>query len=262
MSIGICVQYGLNMPIHEVVQRIKAHGFDNVLLLDAKEQIAEYGPTCGQIESARRAGLYVEELHLPYDQSANLWLDNQNGEAVMAEYTRILIDCVALEIPCAVLHTSHGGEPRAANERGAARLRALLDIAERGNFTIAIENLRSLYTLDFLFETIDSPRLGFCYDSGHEFCRDYPNTTIERYKERLACLHLHDNDGTADQHLLPGAGKIDWPATMKRLNDAHYSGGVMLEVIWEPSADNAPDGYEAFLSLAARKARELEAMME
>ena len=41
---------------------------------------------------------------------------------------------------------------------------------------------------------------------------------IESTSEHLIASHLLDNLGSADEHLVPGDGRINWPAAM--LNDA------------------------------------------
>ena len=46
----------------------------------------------------------------------------------------------------------------------------------------------------------------------------------------LASVHLADNCGAEDEHLLPGDGEVDWPDTIARVRQCDYNGPVMLEV--------------------------------
>ncbi len=56
------------------------------------------------------------------------------------------------------------------------------------------------------------PAVGFCLDVGHAYC--FSATTLPAWWQALAPylgeMHLHDNDGTFDQHRPPGCGLVDW----------------------------------------------------
>ena len=38
---------------------------------------------------------------------------------------------------------------------------------------------------------------------------------FNKFKNRIFAVHLHDNDQSDDQHLLPFDGTIDWNKTIK-----------------------------------------------
>lgn len=86
--------------------------------------------------------------------------------------------------------------------------------AERLGVTIAVENIfeRSPETLVTLVETIDSPNLRLCLDSGHlsAFARGDMDEWVSALGPYLAEVHLHDNTGNADEHLPIGEGSIDF----------------------------------------------------
>ena len=84
--------------------------------------------------------------------------------------------------------------------------------------------------MKFPAKALTGPFTRFCYDSGHHFGWGKGEPYLERYGSRLAALHLHDNDGTRDQHLLPFDGAVDWPALMARLAATGYDGALTLEV--------------------------------
>ena len=48
-------------------------------------------------------------------------------------------------------------------------------------------------------------------------------------KNKIFALHLHDNDKSSDQHLLPFDGTIDWDLYAKNLKIANYNGPIILE---------------------------------
>ena len=47
---------------------------------------------------------------------------------------------------------------------------------------------------------------------------------------RIASIHVHDNHGAKDEHLWPGDGTIDWPATVKALKALGNSPATVLEI--------------------------------
>ena len=52
----------------------------------------------------------------------------------------------------------------------------------------------------------------------------------EEYKSRICAVHLHDNDGTGDQHLAPFYGTVDWERTAKLLDSSAYTGVINFEL--------------------------------
>ena len=74
------------------------------------------------------------------------------------------------------------------------------------------------------------PDLGFHLDIGHfNLNGRNPLEFARAFASRLAHLHLHDNDGSRDQHLPMGAGRIDWATLIPGLK-AIYDGAITLEV--------------------------------
>lgn len=42
-------------------------------------------------------------------------------------------------------------------------------------------------------------------------------------------MHLHDNYGRRDEHLIPGDGTFDWARFMPTMAEAGYAGNLMVE---------------------------------
>lgn len=86
--------------------------------------------------------------------------------------------------------------------------------AEEIATTVAIENVfeEEPQTLKDLIEGVDSPNFRFCFDTGHYFmCSKAPLPQwFDLLGEHIAEVHLHDNDGTRDDHLPLGHGKMDF----------------------------------------------------
>ena len=63
-----------------------------------------------------------------------------------------------------------------------------------------------------LVDEVDNPFLGLCLDIGHQhvFSELGALEWVQRMKNRLFHIHLHDNDGTGDTHWAIGRGTIDF----------------------------------------------------
>jgi sugar phosphate isomerase/epimerase len=47
---------------------------------------------------------------------------------------------------------------------------------------------------------------------------------------RISLVHAHDNHGLKDEHLWPGDGNIEWPATVAALNALETPPPTVLEI--------------------------------
>jgi len=74
------------------------------------------------------------------------------------------------------------------------------------------------------------PQVRFHLDVGHfNLNQRNPLEFARAFASRLVHVHLHDNDGSKDQHLPPGTGRIDWATFIPGLKSI-YDGTITLEV--------------------------------
>jgi sugar phosphate isomerase/epimerase len=84
--------------------------------------------------------------------------------------------------------------------------------------------------IDALNEKAGRQAFGLCLDVGHlRLMRKDYRTYIPAVGERLACLHLHDNDGNDDWHTAPLAGVIYWEHICQALKQIDYPGDLSFE---------------------------------
>jgi sugar phosphate isomerase/epimerase len=148
------------------------------------------------------------------------------------------------------------------NSRDAARrsIDALYEISQRAGVTLALEVIpNALSTPEALVALIenelDGLDVGICLDVGHAHLLGDLNDAIECCSGHIATTHLHDNRGTSDDHLAPGEGTIDWPATIMELQKVGYDGAWMFEL----GNTSTP---QAVLEKAARVRRRFEALLD
>ena len=58
-------------------------------------------------------------------------------------------------------------------------------------------------------------------------------------------VHVHDNDGTADQHLPLGEGTLDVAAAARALHAQQYDGLVTIEVFEDEGRARSRERWEA-----------------
>lgn len=112
-----------------------------------------------------------------------------------------------------------------------ACLENLWEFDEDGK-TIIKTNTATVDELNSVIEKLnDDKHFGICIDTGHmNLCKlDIPNE-IRKCKEKLKVLHINDNDGYRDSHLIPTQGVIDFNEIIKALDDIEYTGSFNMEV--------------------------------
>jgi sugar phosphate isomerase/epimerase len=101
------------------------------------------------------------------------------------------------------------------------------------NTVIMLENVYETNPgyLAVLLEQVDSPQLRFCFDTGH--FNAYSKTDLSLWLERLGRymgeLHLHDNEGSTDDHLPLGKGNFPFIRLFAFLREKGMSPIVTVE---------------------------------
>jgi sugar phosphate isomerase/epimerase len=130
-----------------------------------------------------------------------------------------------------VLHMGGSRETADPRKRDAAfsTLEHLVLHAHHAGVTLAVENTTSeMGDPAYLRAFVDETRLTglrFNFDVGHANLADGPAEerlakSFAPMKELVASVHLHDNHGDKDEHLLPYQGSIDWSAAIPLLKSA------------------------------------------
>ena len=186
-----------------------------------------------QLDHARSLGLHVVFAHLGYQGINNLWLENAEGEALVERYKQDLRNCKAHGIDLVCMHLTSKSKAPGPNLTGIRRLRLIAEEAERLGMRIAFENTKIKGYQEYVLEHLPYSHIGICLDSGHLHAHFKDELDFDLFKEKIFCVHLHDNFGMEDEHLLPFDGSIDWPWLMGRLNDCGYTGPVSMELVYQ-----------------------------
>ena len=141
----------------------------------------------------------------------------------------------------------------------------LADYAKEYGVTVCVENLPfpryPLTTVEQVCELVDSlgrDNLKVCLDMGHAsiFYGADVASAVRYIGKRLEAVHIHDNMGKEDEHLIPGHGIIDWDGVTAALREIGFAGVISLETSAKNSQHPECEWDERERALAAL-AREL-----
>ena len=125
--------------------------------------------------------------------------------------------------------------------RNVEAIRDLIAHIEGTDIVICLENIhapkpvaRTAEQLLWFMEEIGGEHIGICLDTGH--LNLVPEASDQAHFIRTAgkylkALHLADNDGSGDQHLMPSAlGQIDFEAVFRETREIGYDSIYNYEV--------------------------------
>ena len=101
---------------------------------------------------------------------------------------------------------------------------------------ICLENMADMQDAQPLLDLIRAAggsRLGICLDTGHlNLAADGDQAAFVRQAgPHLKALHIADNEGRADQHMMPyGRGTVDWSGLLAELKRASCRALFNLEI--------------------------------
>ena len=170
-------------------------------------------------------GLELLDLHASVGPEKNWYSANEWERQAGVELVQNRLEMTArLGGDAIVMHypKEPGNEPvrRSLDElEGFARQTGVRIALENGSFD-AVEPLLAEYSPDYV---------GLCYDCGHGNLIPDGLARLDRVKDRLLVVHLHDNDGTSDQHKLMFSGTVDWPRLARILAHSAYDKPISSE---------------------------------
>ena len=211
----------------------------------------------------------------------------------MDEVKRALEAAEQIPFRAIVLHLGMKGEeagPRSL-ENSLTAIEHLRTFAAPLGVQILLENLQNdVTTPEHLLEILRIGRfdsVGVCLDVGHAHLTDYANpgagieAAFHLLQTRIVQLHLHENNGRADQHLWPGAApaagsiadgplenRVDWNNVQRLLSRLSPDTTGILEIAHDLGettdsvAQHAREVFDAFRRSAdvhAEQARHAEA---
>ena len=243
---------------YQAIKAIKDAGFENVFIqwYNKDWEISQ----SEQLRYAKELGLKVNSAHLGYDNINSIWSEDLEGDELIDYYRKDFDACISNGISLVYMHLTKSKLVGPISEIALLRAREIVAIAKEKWIRIAFENTRRQEYNDYILSNIQDEHVGICFDIGHCHSNSDGEFNFELYKDRFFDVHLHDNDKSSDQHLLPFDGTVDWEKGIRNLRSINYQGNVTMELCYRrPYLDMDPvDFYKKGLEIGHK----LVAMLE
>lgn len=184
-------------------------------------------------------GVHYAQAHCAPGNPLSL---DENYDLMLRAHIRSLEVCGLLGIPNTVIHA--GWAPGIGREefyeRNLAYIRKLIPALEETGVTLCVENSSTVnrpnmfYFVDggelarFL-EYVDHPLVRACWDTGHANMEGPQYEEIVALGDHLRAVHINDNFGKLDDHVLPFMGTVNMDEIMNALLDVGFKGCFTFE---------------------------------
>lgn len=175
------------------------------------------------INYAREIGLQILQVHIDWKIS-NLICDNDTNEYF--EYiSKKLTEAKNLGIKFVVAHSSQSNNPPIISSKQLEKFKTTISQFENQNIYLCLETVRNNDNLDKILElNLDTVKV--CYDLGHAHCYGDEKDMYEKYKDKIACSHLHNNYGK-DEHKPLNEGDIDYKYFLDKLSSLNNASNCL-----------------------------------
>ena len=242
MRYGMWTSYLYEYSPEKMVKTFAEKGWMNLeLSTEHGEELLERGDPETEGNRLRE---YAKDLGVTFPQGHLLLqadIVDPDQDKVIDTLKRWLDLFYAVGIRAAVLHSkgfkSRGMSDEEIRIRQVSSLRRLTKHIENTDMYICLENLfsgpeTSAEGLIDIIEETGEGNLGICLDTGHlNVVGGNQEEFIRTAKDYLKALHIADNEGKSDQHLMPfGRGTVDWESVFNTLKEVGYNGLYNLEI--------------------------------
>lgn len=262
-KIGIsCRKIVKEFGLEKAFELIKKCGFDAVDFSLEGYKVGDkiYGGSLDQFDShftniKETAKRYELEISQTHGRCATYIPDNEDHNAMVDEVCMHDLHATGiLGAPACVIHFPNNTRwgkcsPEVMHRTAAELYDKCIPHAEKYKAKIAMETFGAArvsgariadffaFPNEFLYQynRLDTKYKTICVDTGHtheaeSFWVPSPEEMIKILGKDISILHLHDNTGHWDDHLLPGLGNINWPGVFDALDEVEYSGVYNFEL--------------------------------
>lgn len=195
-------------------------------------------------ERIRVLGLRPISFHAPFADRIDITSpDDEVRETAVAELLTACRAAALLGAENIVLHPGPEREGRPPQEEFLQRMhnatislnRVAAQCCEAG-VHLLLENMLphllfgQVSDMMFLLGGINTCTVGACLDTGHARLSGDLGSVFHKLSGHLKMIHINDNLGDWDAHLIPGEGSIDWPWVINELHHHQFRGGLIIEM--------------------------------
>jgi sugar phosphate isomerase/epimerase len=236
----------LSQPVRQAVESLLDLGFAAIELFGDSPQAHYTQLNPGDRRFLRAVGARCElSVHAPVFEVNIASANPCCQEEAVRQYREAVYLAAEIGATRLVVHEGHLSywklDRQVALQTAREGLGEVLALARQVGVTIALENTNfgkfGMYEawqewaeLATSLTPSGEPGLCLALDVGHAWLAgwDLPGL-IHGLAPRIAQIHVHDTSGTADDHLAPGGGVVDWPGIRQALADSGCSASLILE---------------------------------
>lgn len=271
--IGLSTGCFYRQSIFNVLEAVRDSGFREIEICSFPAHLDYHNEA-----EVQRAGKMIRELglrpisfHAPFADRIDITSpDDGLREAAILE---LISACRAASLIGAENIVLHPGPERAGRppqaefllrmQHAAVSLDRVAAFCCQAGVHLLLENMLphllfgNVSDMMFLLGQIRSCDVGACLDTGHARLSGDLDSVFHKLSSHLQMVHISDNLGDWDAHLLPGEGSIDWPWVVDQLDRHQFAGGLILEM-----AARENDSVAVTLSRASRGRDFLASVLE
>ena len=228
----------------ELVREAGFHYVDYSFYTDYRDQCGIYGENPEKhIEDVIRAadglGLQLVQAHAPMGKPIS-----EDNSAFVRDTIASVDACGRMGIPNLVVHAGYAPGLTVAQtfQKNKEFFMPVLECAEKYGINILIENFNKMTKPDVYWtdnardllaqiQCVNHPLFHAVWDVGHANLQEMPqDAELRLLGNHIRALHIHDNLGDADTHLLPYFGTLNLDSVMHGLQDIGYNGYFTFDV--------------------------------
>lgn len=269
--IGLSTGCFYRQSIFNVLEDIRQSGFSEIEICSFPLHLDYH-----HLDDVKRAGDLIRSLglrpysfHAPFADRIDITsLDEGAREVAIHELSVACRSAALIGAQHVVLHPGPDRAGRPHHEEfvqrmhnAAVSLNRVAGICHELGVQLLLENMLPHllfgHTADmmYLLGEISTSEVGTCLDTGHAQLSGDLGSVVHKLSGHLKMVHINDNNGDRDAHLIPGQGRINWPWLFNELRGHQFHGGLILEIAsWEHESVKdtlvrARQGYDYLVSL-------------
>ena len=256
MKLSVWSSYYYELTPEDAVLEYEKHGYHYCELSDEHAQVLMERGDCTEIGKQFKA--FADAHGVSFSQG-HMILNIKLCEDGSVDILKRQLDLFkAIGVKAAVLHCDSllrfpdmPLEEKLAKNKEA--LRTLLEYIADTDMVICLENLRhpsivkTAESLLYFIDELKSPNLGICLDTGHLNTTENKSQMefIQKAGKHIKALHIADNEGVTDQHMMPfGRGTVDIIEVIREMKKIGYDGLYNLEIPGEKKGPYPIRGYK------------------
>jgi sugar phosphate isomerase/epimerase len=191
--------------------------------------------------------ILVKAIHMPMNEVDISHPEEYDRVKSIREVQKTVIAAHRLGAELVIVHPGGMCHKLSEREKRLSKciksLTEIVDFCCQWNIKLAIENSLpgrlgdQWEEIQQIISAISSENVGICLDTGHYLLNqqhtDIGELNLDKepinWQKELLHIHIHDNNGKDDLHLLPGDGCFPWALLVSYLKKIQYHGALILE---------------------------------